>query len=153
MGSLIAYEVSLKLFWKYKVKPKMIFFAASSPPHIPSIRKNMCEMNDQMFFKELVDLGGMSPEVVNNSDILDLFLPIIRSDLRLIHNYDFTKQMLPLPADIVVLYSDEDNVDGRIWEWGRYTEKVCHYHHFVGGHFFINNYSNEIVDIINNKLA
>lgn len=153
LGGLIAYEVALKLYFKYKLKPKIIFYAACPPTHIPSEHRYMYEQNDHTFIHELMKLGGMAPEIINDPEMLELFLPILRADFKMIKEYDYTKRMPQLPVDIVALYSDEENKDGRIWEWERSTSNTCEFIRFQGGHFFINQHYEEIIEIINSKLS
>lgn len=152
MGSLLAYEVALKLYGKLRISPKMIFFAASSPLHVPSDRKNLYGLDDKMFIQRLIDFGGLASEVVECPELLEFFLPIIRADFKLIHDYNITKPKPALPVDFTVMYSDEDNKDNNIGEWDKYTMKTCEYYRFPDGHFFINQHYEEIADIINNKL-
>lgn len=150
MGAVISYEVMIKLIWKHMMRPKVAFFAACCPPHIPNDRNNIYNLNDQMFIQKLIELGGMPSEIYENTEIIDLFLPILRADFRLINDYNYLKLIRPLPINIEVLYSqDEDNIE----EWSRYTTKDCKYHQFEGGHFFINNQLHDVANVINNSFA
>lgn len=152
MGSLVAYEVALALYYTYSILPECIFFAAFPPPHVPTKSKYLYKKDDKAFVDELMKLGGLPSELVNSPDLLDFFLPSIRSDFRLIQEYDNAKTKPPLPVDIAVLYSEIDAEDYDITEWDKYTTKTCEYFCFSLGHFFINQKVGEIGEIISERI-
>lgn len=150
MGCKIIYEMYyeiVKMHWK---KPELLFFCAAAPPEIPFERKKKDNLS---IIAEMKRLGGTSNEVFANQDILDIFLPIMRADMQLLESYQYIGHREKIKIPIVVQYGCFDyDIREYINKWKEYTEDKCHLYEYNGGHFFINNNSIKMAEIINRHL-
>lgn len=103
--------------------------------------------------KKIFELNGTPKEVLNNLQLMDIFLPILRSDFKLIEEYKFSKEGYKLNTSITALYGEQDDITKEdMKKWTDFTTKDSRVLGYPGGHFFINeNYIN-IIDLINRTL-
>ncbi|MDF2987327.1 MAG: oleoyl-(acyl-carrier-protein) hydrolase [Eubacterium sp.] len=155
MGSWIAFELAKKLEQHKHQKPVHIFFSAMEAPHI--IKKDgltIHELPDVQFKSEIAKLGGTSRQILENEELFNLFLPILRADYSVFETYKFIEGNNMLGCDISVLYGKHDTIPLQdIFEWKMYSNGKCKLYEFDNGHFFINDESEKIIDIVNSTLA
>lgn len=152
MGTLICYEISFEIKKRISQDPLHIFFSANLPPNLMVKNDSMQFLeNDDIFINKIMEYGGIPNEVFAESELMDLLLPIFKSDFKNVFQYKFLKKG-KYNFDISVLYSDfEDKED--VYKWSDYTKGKCNYYYFKGSHFFIYNNIEKITDIINNTLG
>ncbi|GGG11625.1 thioesterase [Paenibacillus albidus] len=154
-GALLTYELIHLIKEASRREPLHVFFSGKLPLHIPVSR--ICHTLSRTEFEEyIIGLGGIPPELHNCTEILDLFLPIIRADIKLVETYQLKEDSIkPLPVDISILHGSEDQIADkkRLVEWTSYTSRQCHFHDFPGGHFFINDRTENVVNVVNRTLS
>ncbi len=154
LGGLVAYETALKLRELGMELPKHMFLSGCTPPHIKYGDKMLHLLPDDAFLKELVALGGMSEAILNNREILDLYLPVLRADYRIYELYQYKTGREPLPVDYTVLTGSTDIIAGEMnmMDWKSYTSKKFQMRHFEGGHFFLHEQSEILMKTIEEQL-
>lgn len=154
MGTILAYELVRKIAVQTQKEPVHVFFSGRYPPFIEVEDKNVHTLPDKEFIAELKDLGGMSSEVIENKEILELFLPILRSDYKLVETYRHSGSIAKFNCDITVLNGNSDEyVEGKdMHRWKECTIKNCRFCEFDDGHFFINKYKRDVAAVINTVL-
>ncbi len=156
MGSVIAFELYYKLKENNLPEPVHIFFSGRGAPHIPmNDKKKFHLMPEEQFKKEMIQLGGTAKEFFEHPELLEVFLPLLRSDLKVNESYIYKEKPVKLNCSITILngLKDEDVRPEEVEAWKIHTNRDCTIHNFPGGHFFINEETRKIVDIINNTLA
>lgn len=155
IGGLVAYETALKLRKMGMELPKHMFLSGCTPPHIKYGDRMIHLLPDDEFLKELVELGGMSEAILNNREILDLYLPVIRADYRIYELYEYKPEQEPLPVDYTVLTGSTDIIAGErnMMEWRLYTSKKFQIRHFEGDHFFIYEQPEILLETIEEQLS
>lgn len=154
MGSWLALELAYKLIEHGYDSPTHIFFSGNRAPHIYREEKILHKLPDDEFNKEIFKIGGTSNELLENKELLAFFMPIIRSDYKLIENYDYKDHGTYLNCDISVLNGiDDDLKDAQIKGWEKYTKFKCNYYYMKGGHFFINEVVGDVIKVINKTLV
>jgi len=150
MGSILAYESVLRLKDLGRCLPIHIILSGRTPPNINTDIKEIYQTSDQKLLEQLMEMGGTSAEVINNHEIIEMFLPIIRADYKLLAEYIYDEQRI-VDCDISVFYGKEDPNTNYydIKKWDNFTRGHCHYYDFPGNHFFINKYINEVTETIN----
>lgn len=154
LGGLVAYETALKLREMGKKLPKHMFLSGCTPPHEKYGDKMLHLLSDDEFLKELVELGGMKEEILNNREILKLYLPVIRADYRIYELYKYKAGQEPLPVDYTVLMGNTDVIAGgrNMMDWKSYTSEKFQMRHFEGDHFFIHEQSGTLMETIEEQL-
>lgn len=153
MGALIAYELYYELI-KENLKVVKIFFSARRPPHIPAKKSCIHEVSLEKFKAELMSIGGTPKEFFNYPELMEIFIPIIRADFRILYNYEYIKHQKKISCDVILLCGKKDDIPIKeIIKWDELTNEKCHVHVLNGGHFFINELSNEVKDCIVNEFT
>lgn len=146
MGALIAFELCNRLENREGNKPMHLIISGYSAPQLPQ------QDQDKDVREIVMELGGMPNEVWNDPFLYDTFMPILQADYHLIRNYRYSLGRKPLKTNISILYGEDDNKTpfDKIIRWRELTSGNFKYYSFKGGHFFINQYTNDLVDCIKN---
>lgn len=156
MGSVIAFELSYRLRENNLSEPVHLFFSGRGAPHMPDDHKKKYHlMAEDEFKEEMIKLGGTAKEFFEHPELLEVFLPLLRNDLKVNESYVYREKPGKLPCSITILNGekDEDVTMDEVNEWKIHTGHTCTIHNFPGDHFFINEEPDKIVDIINNTLV
>jgi surfactin synthase thioesterase subunit len=153
LGSIVAYELAHKIQSKNEKMPMHIFFAGKRAPHFDEKEEVIHHLPDEEFKHKVLELGGTPKEIVNNQELLDLFLPILRADFKVNETYKYLDKNCKLGTDITVINGKQEEMSlDEITGWKQHTNKGCKIFMLDGDHFFINIRSKEIIDIINSTL-
>lgn len=154
MGSLLAYELYYKIDQMCMKKPKHIFFSGYKAPSILIEREKIYTLPDYDFMRKVVNMGGTPEELINNQELFEIFLPIIRNDFKILENYIYNKRENKIDCDVSILNGNKDSISlEEILEWKNHVCKRFKIYNFEGNHFFINNNIENITKIINATLV
>lgn len=154
MGSIIAYELCLKLFNQKELKPVHAFFSGRRAPHLDRQEEIIHKLPDDVFKERIIALGGTPVEILEYPELLDIFLPILRADYKAVETYAFKHNDADLGCDISILNGKQDDITFfEIAEWNRHTSQNCKIHMFEGRHFYINECYADVIVIINHVLG
>lgn len=154
MGSLLAYELYYKISKLNLRKPKHIFFSGYKAPSIIRERENTYNLPDYDFMKKIMELGGTPEELMNNQELLQIFIPIIRSDFKILETYNYKEREEKLQCDVSILNGKQDSISlEEILTWKNHVCKCFKFYNLEGNHFFINNNVENITSIINTTLV
>ncbi len=155
MGCKIAYQLAQKIRDTEFAQPLHIFFSGRLAPHYRRERKKTFHlMEDGEFAKEVVALGGTPPELFRSQELMDLFIPVLKNDFKMVEtDVPGSGEIRPLDCDISVFLGKEDNLtDEGCNGWYQHTSGACNIHYFDGGHFFLNDKAPKLVSLINTAL-
>jgi medium-chain acyl-[acyl-carrier-protein] hydrolase len=155
MGAMLAYELAQKIRANNLPEPLHVFFSGRGTPHIKSKREKIYHtMDDKEFQKEILNLGGTPKEFFEYPELMDYLLPILKSDFKISETAVREKNIHPLNYDITVCTGkQEEELEAEdIHGWMLHTKQLCTVHYFNGGHFFINDEAEKIVDLISKTL-
>ena len=148
MGALVAYEVAKRLEQNNDKLPLTIIFVSSNPPGISDVEERIFGYDDDDFLKSVIDLGGMTDEILEDEELKSFFAPILRADFKQI--YDYKGSDYKLNQNIVVLYTvDEKHFLG----WKGVTNKACKLIPMQGGHFFLHDRVEDLVSVLKTIIA
>jgi len=154
MGGIIAYELAYKIREHHLPNPLHIFFSGRGAPHIKRDDEELYyHLPDDEFKEKIIELGGTPKEFFQHPELLEVLLPMLRSDFKIAETYEMTGDINPLEYDItVMLGKDEDVTAEEMHGWNSHTIGICTIHFFQGDHFFLNEIPQEVVEIINSTL-
>ena len=110
MGSSIVLELAQKILKNKKVEPLHLFISGRCPPILYKNCKKTYDLPDEAFIHEVYELGGTPKEVFENRELRNIFLPILRSDYKLIEEYNYIEKDEKLSCDITVFDGKEDKM-------------------------------------------
>ena len=153
MGSIAAVEILNKILIEKEFPPPVRVFLAAHEPYTKSELKEFCaEELDEMVKERTIRFGGIPESLISNRSFWRLYLPIYRADYSMIGRYDFEKLALKTSVPVTVFYSEEDTPLADMEQWKEHFTGVCEFIRFHGGHFFIQQHSQEIAAIISERL-
>lgn len=154
MGSLLGYELLVKLKSKGFHDPKTAIFSGRFPPYIFKSSEKLSDASDEQIKKVMSSLGGTPKEFLIRDDLLDIFIPILRNDYRIIENYEYKHGDYKFDFDIKVFYGEaDDNIRFEdLLKWKESTTKSLDFFRFNGGHFYIHDEIEKVIQNINNIL-
>jgi medium-chain acyl-[acyl-carrier-protein] hydrolase len=153
MGALVAFELAHRLWMTRQKLPVCLFVSGISAPHIPPHRI-IYNLPDPELIMELRNYNGTPSEVLDNAELLDRLLPLIRADFELTETYRYTPRP-PLECDIKVYggVDDQDTSRDGLDKWRVETSKSCKVTVLPGDHFFIVHSQEQILRDIGYVLA
>lgn len=153
MGSLLAYEVILRIMDHGIVPPVHLFVSGRGGPGLPPGNREIGLLPREEFFKKLEDYGGTPLQVLGEKELMDFFEPILRADFNGAGSYNrkiFRKIHLP----VTVFNGTEDRVsfnDCLLWQ--EVTDLTISVNDFKGGHFFIAEHADALGRAITHELG
>lgn len=154
MGAIVAFEVARRLSHQYDLPPERLLVSARRAPQVPLTRRLLHQLPPAEFARALRTLGGTPDAVLENAEMLELFLPILRADFTLTETYMYDRDE-PLPCPISAFGGTFDPLvshDG-LEAWRTQTRSAFKLRVFTGGHFFINSQRAALLQAIEADLA
>lgn len=152
MGTIVIYELMKRIYKFNLIPPIHIFVSGRYTPNHSEI-KHISNLNDDDFRKEIISYGGIPTEILEDTSILDFFIPSIKADYTSIESYIFVPSVI-WNVDISVFSGKEDD-DIKYYdysEWKNFTRGKTDFYEFNGDHFFINSEYKQIIKIIEKTL-
>ncbi len=87
MGAQVAFE-TCRLLEQRGLAPQGLIISGCHAPHLHSERQ-LSHRDDADFIAELIDIGGCSPELRENQELMSLFLPLLRADFYATESYHY----------------------------------------------------------------
>ncbi|ADL51487.1 thioesterase II family protein [Clostridium cellulovorans] len=152
MGSMLAYELYNRINVEGNKLPIHMFFSGRQAPSAKRKEGNIHMLPNEQFISRIIELGGTPKEVTESKELMDFILPILRNDFKLVEAYKL-EVMSKIKCNISVLNGDKDDIDEEgILAWKNHAADQCKIYTFNGGHFFINDKLEEVIEIINATL-
>lgn len=137
MGALIAYEVIKRLSEMNLELPHKLFISSMSAPHLGLNKGDLHRLPDDEFKSKIAALDGTPQALIDNEELFEILLPIIRADFQMCETYSFnTSQKISIP--VVAFGGTEDPIVSReaLQRWAELTSESCHAILYPGGHFY-----------------
>jgi surfactin synthase thioesterase subunit len=151
LGGILAFELAWRLTAR-GAAPAVVFVSGTrSPGHRDTERFAALETDDELR-AELERLDGTPPEVLADSELMELALRVLRADFQVAGSYAGSERRR-IHSPLVVLggASDEGTRDNLV-TWRDHTTSEFSLHVLPGGHFFIHQQEAELLAIIEERL-
>lgn len=155
LGGLLAFECARYLHQQYDEAPAHLFVSAVRAPHLSWRRSPLYELTDEKLSLTLLrQYSGFAPEVLQEPELMQFFLPILRADLALFESYHYHEQAplsCPLTAcggwqDATVSYYD-------LLPWRQHTSSQFALRMFAGDHFFLQGMRSQLLQTLAKTLS
>ena len=139
LGSLISFELTRRLRRQKAPCPLQLFVSGRRAPQIPDPDPPIHQLPDEEFIEALRRFNGTPKAVLDNPELMELFLPLLRSDMCLSETYIYDHED-PLDCPISAFGGSEDPEVGReeLAAWRDQTRSMFNMQLFPGDHFFLN---------------
>ena len=117
-GALTCFELARALQRKHMPMPSGVILSAKSAPHIPRNKKAISQLPDNEFLAELQSLNGTPAALLQNKELMELFMPMLRADFSLSENFVYEDDIkLKCPAFLFNGATDSIPVDDiKAWQ-------------------------------------
>lgn len=138
MGALLSFELARYLRRHHDLSPVRLIVSAHNAPQIPYGDPPIHDLPEPEFVESLQELKGMSPEVVESPELMELLLPILRADFAVCETYQH-KDDEPLHCPISAFggLGDEHVSRENLMAWREHTLAAFSLRMFPGDHFYL----------------
>ncbi len=138
MGGLISFELARLLRKQCSINPVHLFLSGRRAPQIRDSRPPIQALPEPEFLEELRRLNGTPEAVLQNSELMQLLLPILRADFAVLETYVYTPQpLLECPITVFGGLQDQEVSTEELEAWREHTIASYHLQMFPGNHFFL----------------
>lgn len=153
LGGLLAYLLAVKIRESKAELPKHIFITGASGPSAPSrLAKKFHLYPHKEFIDEVIILGGMPDEILQDPGMLEFLEPILRNDFKVSETYVY-QAAAPINIPFTVITGiDEDLTAEEVLLWQNESIPAVDFIQLEGDHFFIMQHKGFIINAITEKL-
>jgi medium-chain acyl-[acyl-carrier-protein] hydrolase len=137
LGALLAFDIGHRLLGRGQA-PALLAAAGRNGPSARPAYRPVHQLPDQQFIGALRKLGGMPDALLTQPELLRMFLPVLRADLRLAERYT-RPEVAALPVPVMAFAGEDDPMtdDLGVLAWKQETTGTCELVFLKGGHFFL----------------
>lgn len=149
VGALVCFEFARQLRRQGNPIPSHLFVSGRRAPQLPDSDLPIHQLPDPLLIRELQCFGGTPESVLENAELMDMFLPVLRADLAIDETYEY-KPEPPLDCSISAFGGLKDSkvspesLDG----WRDQTCAAFDSKMFAGGHFFLKREADALLDTL-----
>ncbi len=149
MGAMISFELTRRLRAQGVRTPMHLFVSGRRAPWLPNPDPPIHHLPDAEFVEELRRYNGTPEIVLKNTELMQLFLPILRADISLNETYHYVPGE-PLDCSISAFGGLEDSKVSRddLAAWRKQTRGPFTLNTFPGDHFFLRSAQTSLLQII-----
>ena len=153
MGALISFELARELRRRNLLVPSYLFVSSCRAPQVPDFDLPTHKLPETKFLKALSSYKGIPEKILQDSELMQMYLPTLRADFEILETYFYTRE-IPLESDIYVFGGLEDAKVSRqqLADWQKQTQTNFSLQMFVGDHFFWREVEDEIINTITGTL-
>lgn len=154
LGSRVAFELLTLIADNKQPLPLHFFASGSRAPHIPFTGEKSYSLPEESFKEKLKNLNGTPPEILENDELMALFIPILRADFRIAETYHHTQhKQFTIPLSILGGDKDSGVTEEHLNRWKNLFIEESKIYKIIGDHFFIDSNSKSVLPILNRVLA
>jgi surfactin synthase thioesterase subunit len=139
MGAMIAFEAAHMLAGAKLIAPRHLFLSGRRAPGPVHGETPLSRLPAEAFVDAIASrYGGIPRQIMDDKELLDLFLPVIRADIATIERYSCPTRP-PLDVTMTLIGGTADpQCTGEAWAgWGSTTTKHVEHLRFAGDHFYL----------------
>ena len=155
MGALVALELAHAIRARHGRSPIWLGVSGCQAPARRKLDLRWLTCDDEAVCDELRSLGGTSPELLENRDLLELLLPALRADFHLCGSYR-PPQRERLRCPMLVLGGTRDAISDpsdNLAAWSVETTGRCDVAMIDGDHFFIHEQADAVLGRVVGSLS
>lgn len=137
LGAAICFQLAWTMQERGLPLPSKIVVAGRHAPHRPDPSRLQSNMSDPEMTAELRRLNGTPKDILDNKEMLNFLLPMIRSDLKLHESFNFSGQHLSIPIIAHCGKLDDEADEAIMSHWSKVTDSDFQIREFEGDHFFV----------------
>ena len=154
MGAIISFELARYLRRQNAPLPDHLFVSAHRAPHLPDPKAPIYALPDPQFVEGLRLLNGMPSKMLENAELMELVLPLLRADFAIAETYAYTDET-PLPCPITAFggLADGEVSHEEVAAWRTETLSNFTMRMLPGDHFFLLKQRSMLLQAISEDVA
>jgi medium-chain acyl-[acyl-carrier-protein] hydrolase len=137
LGALVGFELARQLRRQSGVQPLRLFVSADRAPQIPHRDRPIHALPEGEFLDELRRLNGIPGKVLEDLELMQIMLPVLRADFAAYETYVYsTEPPLNCPISTFGGLQDHQVSRGDLEAWRDQTSVSFSLRMFPGDHFF-----------------
>jgi surfactin synthase thioesterase subunit len=138
MGALIGFELAHLLRNQQEPEPTQLFVSGRCAPQAGKMDEPTYALPEGEFIEELRRLKGTPREALEQPELMQMMLPIIRADFEVCQTYEYTlRSPLTCPIKAYGGLQDDEVTRADLEAWGQHTSANTRLRMFPGDHFFL----------------
>lgn len=153
MGALVSFELARLLCREYGNSPVHLFVSGCRAPQVPDPDPPIHALPESEFLKEVRRLNGTPEAVLENAELMQLFLPILRADFAVIETYVYAPApTLECPITAFGGLQDSSVSCNALEAWREQTSASFSLQMLPGNHFFLHSAHPLLLQALSRKL-
>ena len=153
MGGLIAFELARLLRREHGPQPLHFFASGCRGPQTIDTERITHDLPEPELIEELRTLDGTPDEVLENPELMQVMLPLLRADFEVVETYEYTiEPPLAFPISAFGGLQDEKIERHHLEGWREQTTGYCSVRMLPGGHFFMRTAQRDMLRMIAQEL-
>lgn len=147
LGGLLTYEAACLLKSRYNMEPAHLFVSGVSAPHSEKRKQSTVDIKnytDDEFIGLLKHFGGTPADIVDNRELIALFLPALRADYELLPQISTEspseREVFNCPLDV---FDGKEDAEHDLKGWQDITTGPFSVTMMKGGHFYLKEEPNQ----------
>jgi medium-chain acyl-[acyl-carrier-protein] hydrolase len=142
MGAIISYQLTHRVRSEHGLEPAHLFVSGRRAPQVCDNNPPTYKLPDKEFIEDLHRLNGTPREVLENHELMQMMIPLLRADFEICQTY----QHIPLPSLRCPITAfgglqDHDVSRDNLEAWREHTTGTFTLRMLPGDHFFLNSSS------------
>lgn len=148
LGAWIGYLLVGRIIREHSPLPSHLFVSGREGPSVRTQERNLHLLPRVDFIEAMRRFEGVTSEVLENRELMELFEPVLRADFQALDTYVYVKGA-PFDIPITVMRGRDEHVTrADAQQWQEETTREISLMEFPGGHFFIFKSAPEIMEIV-----
>lgn len=153
MGAIVSFELARLLRRNRHLSPLHLFVCAYHAPQVVDSHPPLHALPEAGILQQLRRYNGTPQEVLNNPELIKLFLPTVRADFAVLETYIYAPEApLDCPISAFGGWQDWKASANDLEAWREQTKATFSLEMFPGEHFFIHSSESLLLDAVNQKL-
>jgi medium-chain acyl-[acyl-carrier-protein] hydrolase len=153
MGSMVSFELTRYLRRQQLPLPQHLFVSAYRAPQLGFTKPWLHTMSEHDLVQTLLALEGTSREVLEDAELRQFLLPLIRSDFTACETYVYQpEEPLACPLDVFGGLRDQRAPRDVLAAWQEQTSSRFGLHMLPGGHFYLQEQPAPFIECIASQL-
>lgn len=154
MGALLSFELARQLRKQKALTPVHLFVSSCRAPQLPATDAPIHQLSENEFIEKLRHLNGTPKLILQHTEFMQLFLPVIRADFSVCETYLYSPKP-PLDCSISAFGGAQDHVISykQLAAWREQTCGSFILQLFPGDHFFLQSARPLLLQVISRQLT
>lgn len=150
MGALISFELARYLRHEHHLHAAHLFVSGCRGPQQPHTDPTLSQLSNAAFIERISqDYHSIPRELQANAEMMELYLPMLRADYKLVETYAYQpEEPLLCPMTAFGGLQDASVSHEQLKDWVQHTRGTFALHMFPGDHFFLRGRQAELLQIV-----